>query len=133
MPSLVQAAIDRLYNAVHRVQGASGSDGPAAEENLEQAVREALKASVSDKKIQQITGFSKGRIHALRTPMVPRPRPERTAVAHPRPRPQPRSAAHPLVWPEWVGENLPPVKRYEYHAPRIRIVSGGLPGLGKHR
>lgn len=128
LPSLVQAAVDRLYIATRRVQSASGTDVPAAEENLEQAVREALKASVSDKKIQQITGFSKDRIHTLRPPVVPRPRSERTAVARPRP-----AASPPLVWPEWVGENLAAIKRSEGITPRIRIVSGGLPGLGKRR
>ena len=134
LPSLVQAAVDRLYIAAHRVQGASGADAPAADENLEQAVHEALRASVSDRKIQHVTGFSKDRIHALRPMVIPKPRPERTAVAHPRPRPQPRAAASPpLVWPDWVIKDLAAIKRYEDKTPRIKVVSGGLPGLGKRR
>lgn len=125
LPSLAQAAIDRLHITARRVRGASGTDVPAAEENLVQAVREALKASVSDKKIQQITGFSKDRIRMLRPPVVPRPRSERTAVA------RPRLAASPS--PKSVGENPATIKRSEGATPRIRIVPGGLPGLGKRR
>ncbi len=129
MPSLVQEAIDRLYIAAHRVRDASGTDALTAEENLVRAVRKALRVSVSDKKIQQITGFSKERIHALRPPMIPRPRSEQTPVA----RPQVVVATQPLVWPEWVGRNLAAIKRAESATPRIRVVSGGLPGHGKRR
>ncbi|MER7578021.1 hypothetical protein [Streptomyces sp. NPDC126514] len=93
-----------------------------------QAVREALRVSVSGKKIQQITGFSKDRIRMLRPPVVPKPRSERTAVAQPRP-----AASPPLVLPKWVGENVAAIKRSEGTTPRIRIVPGGLPGLGKRR
>jgi hypothetical protein len=121
-------AIDRLYIAARRAQDASGTDVPAAEENLEQAVREALKTSVSHKKIHQITGLGTDRIRTLRPPVVPGPRSRRTAVARPRP-----AASPPLDWPEWVGENLAAIKRSEGATPRITIISGGLPGQGKRR
>lgn len=75
MPSPVHEAIDRLYIAARRVQCASGADVPAAEENLEKAVREALRASVSYKKIQHITGFSRDHIHMLRRRWSPGPGP----------------------------------------------------------
>lgn len=133
MASLVEEAISHLYSAAHRVQGASGTDAPAAEENLKQAVREALKVSVSDRKIQQITGFSKQRINALRPPVVPKPRPERASAPHPRPRPTPTK---PTVWPAGLVLDLTADRRTkwaEIKMPRIRVVSGGLPGLGKRR
>ena len=110
-----QEAVDRLYSAARALKDASESEIQHAEVVRDDAVRAALKAGVSHKKIRQITDLPIQRIREMRPPVAkkdPAPAPMRVVNGEPRPGDKP------------------------YVAPAsksVRAIPSGLPGLGKRR
>jgi hypothetical protein len=124
-------AEDRLRQAVRRLKASDGLGRVTAENDLDEAVREALECGVSNQRIRQITGYPPKRLNAMRPAVAPKLRAVRPEVLD---SPAP---SLPVGWPPDMNAVLSYKEKEEgpevYVSQSIRTVSGGLPGLGRRR
>ena len=121
----MQEAIDRLHLEGRRRKSAVGPEIATVEKDIEQAVRKALVVNVSHKKIQQATGYSLDRIHAMRPPVVPKPRPASITTVTP----SPTTPVPPAGWPPDANENIRQQSSTEKTVPTSRSVRARPSGL----